>query len=160
MKTLNDLIESYTHHLQQGEIQVAYKGIIEFLGKLRSEFIKKYPHYDVSSIYQGYMDMSYFSLSTKSLKDKGLKIAVVYLHDKGDFEVWLSARNREILRKYKAILENKGTDHINLFHDESNEDAAIECTLISVPDFDNQALLMEKIEQGTEKFISIISELL
>ena len=160
MKTLNELIAEYTHHLQQGEIQIAYKGILEFIGKLRAEFIKKHPHYDTSSIYQGYMDMSYFSLNTKLLKDKGLKIAIVYLHEKGDFEVWLSARNREILRKYKAILENKGTDHINLFHDESNEDAAIECTLISVPDFDNQALLMEKIEQGTEKFISIISELL
>jgi hypothetical protein len=53
----------------KGEIQIAYKGILEFLGKLRAEYIKKHPHYDVSSIYQGYMDMSYFSLSTKSLKD-------------------------------------------------------------------------------------------
>ncbi len=33
MKTLNELIEEYTHHLQQGEIQIAYKGILEFLGK-------------------------------------------------------------------------------------------------------------------------------
>ena len=104
MKTLNELIEEYTHHLQQGEIQIAYKGILEFLGKLRAEFIKKYPHYDVSSIYQGYMDMSYFSLNTKSLKDKGLKIAIVYLHDKGDFEVWLSARNRDIAKSYVSLL--------------------------------------------------------
>ena len=122
MKTLNDLIESYTHHLQQGEIQVAYKGIIEFLGKLRSEFIKKYPHYDVSSIYQGYMDMSYFSLSTKSLKDKGLKIAVVYLHDKGDFEVWLSARNREISKQYESVFCGKSFDGITVFHDDNNQD--------------------------------------
>ncbi len=33
MKTLNELIEAYTNHLQQGEIQIAYKGILEFLGK-------------------------------------------------------------------------------------------------------------------------------
>ncbi len=82
MKTLNELIEAYTHHLHQGEIQVAYKGIMDFFGKLRAELIKKYPYYDVSSIYQGYMDMSYFSLTTKPLKDKGLKIAIVYLHEK------------------------------------------------------------------------------
>ena len=58
MKTLNELIKGYTHLLQQGELQLAYKGIMEFLGKLRAEFVKKYPHYDISSIYQGYMDMS------------------------------------------------------------------------------------------------------
>jgi hypothetical protein len=160
MKTLNQLINDYSRHLQEDNIQIAYKGILDFIGSLRSDFINKYPDDGIGNIYQGYMDMSYFPVSPKLLKEKGLKIAVVYLHEKGAFEVWLSARNREILRKYKAILENKGTDHINLFHDESNEDAAIECTLISVPDFDNQALLMEKIEQGTEKFISIISELL
>ena len=96
MKTLNQLINDYTCHLQQGEIQLAYKGILEFSGKLRAYFIKKYPHWDTSSIYQGYMDISYFSLSTKPLKDKGLKIAIVYLHEKGDFEVWLSARKRNI----------------------------------------------------------------
>lgn len=58
MKTLNQLINDYTCHLKQGEIQVAYKGILEFIGKLRADFIKKYPHYDTGSIYQGYMDMS------------------------------------------------------------------------------------------------------
>lgn len=83
MKMLNKQIAAYTQQLQQGEIQIAYKGILAFMGKLRAAFIKKYPHYDVSNIYQGYLDMSYFSLSTKPLKDKGLKIAIVYLHEKG-----------------------------------------------------------------------------
>ena len=48
MKTLNELISDYTYHLQQGEIQLAYKGILEFIGKLRTDFIKKYPHYEVN----------------------------------------------------------------------------------------------------------------
>jgi len=87
-----------------GNCVYAYKGILEFLGKLRAEFVKEHPHYDVVSIYQGYMDMSYFSLSTKSLKDKGLKIAIVYLHEKGNFEVWLSARNRDIAKSYVSYL--------------------------------------------------------
>ncbi|MDD3307842.1 MAG: hypothetical protein PHO29_12205 [Acetobacterium sp.] len=71
MKTLNKRIEEYTQQLQQGEIQIAYKEILAFIDKLRAAFIKKCPYYDVSSIYQGYLDISYFSLSTKSLKDKG-----------------------------------------------------------------------------------------
>ena len=116
MKSLNELIEEYTQYLQQGEMQIAYKGILEFLGKLRAEFIKKHPDYDVSSVYQGYMDMSYFSLSTKSLKDKGLKIAIVYLHEKGGFEVWLSARNRDIAKNYVSLLNSNISGDIKVFH--------------------------------------------
>ena len=157
MKTLNELIDGYTHHLQQGEIQIAYKGILEFLGKLRSEFIKKYPHYDVSSIYQGYMDMSYFSLSTKSLKDKGLKIAIVYLHEKGAFEAWLSARNRDIAKGYTSILNSNIAGDVNLFHDNSNTDAIIECILTLTPSFGDQSLLIDTIDQAVEKFVKTIS---
>ena len=83
MNNLNQLIANYTQALNQGEIQIAYKGIMEFMGKLRAELIKKYPEYQVSGIYQGYMDMSYFSMASDSLKDKGLKIAIVYLHETG-----------------------------------------------------------------------------
>jgi len=153
VKTLNELIEGYTHHLQQGEIQIAYKGILEFLGKLRAEFIKNHPHYDVSSIYQGYMDMSYFSLSTKSLKDKGLKIAIVYLHEKGHFEVWLSARNREIAKSYASILDRNIPSDVNVFHDINNPDAIIECILTPTPDFEDQSSLIDTIDKGVKKFV-------
>lgn len=156
MKTLNELIEGYTHHLRQGEIQIAYKGILGFLGKLRAEFIKNHPHYDVSSIYQGYMDMSYFSLSTKSLKDKGLKVAIVYLHEKGCFEVWLSARNRETAKSYASILNRNITNDVNIFHNTSNPDAIIECILTPTPDFEDQSTLIDTIDKGVKKFVSTI----
>ncbi len=156
MKTLNDLIKEYTHHLQQGEIQIAYRGILEFLGKLRAEFIKIHPHYDVSGIYQGYMDMSYFSFSTKSLKDKGLKIAIVYLHEKGDFEVWLSARNRDIAKSYASILNSNILGDTNIFHDMNNPDAMIECILTATPDFGDQSSLIHTIDQGVEKFAATL----
>lgn len=160
MKSLNLLIRDYTYSLQLGELQVAYKGILEFIGKLRADFIKKYPFYDIGSVYQGYMDMSYFSLSTKLLKDKGLKVAVVYLHEKGDFEVWLSARNREISKQYESLKNRIIPDGLAVFHDDNNQDAIIECVLTSKPDFEDQALLKTIIEQRIEKFISAITSLL
>ena len=160
MKALNQLISDYTSCLQQGEMQLAYKGILDFIGKLRAVFIKNYSHYDTSSIYQGYMDMSYFSLSTKLLKEKGLKIAIVYLHEKGHFEVWLSARNREISKGYEPIFNGNVSDDIAVFHDDNNQDAIIECTLASAPNFENQAALMDIIGQGAEKFITVVSSLL
>ena len=160
MKTLNQLIGDYTCHLQQGEIQLAYKGILEFIGKLRADFVKKYPHYDTSSIYQGYMDMSYFSLSTKRLKDKGLKFAIVYLHEKGQFEVWLSARNRDISKQYEPVFSGKSFDGITTFHDENNQDAIIEYTLIAAPNFEDQDMLTDIIGEGVEEFITAVSNLL
>ena len=160
MKTLNQLINDYTCLLKQGEVQAAYRGIIEFFGKLRADYTKNYPNYDVSSVYQGYMDMTYFSLSTKLLKDKGLKIAIVYLHDKGDFEVWLSARNRDISKRYESVISSFESDDISVFHDVSNLDAIIECTLTSTPDFEDQASLIGLIEQSAEKFVTALTRLL
>lgn len=153
---LNEQIMEYTQHLRQGRIQVAYKGILDFLGKLRSEFIKKYPHYNVSGIYQGYMDMSYFSFSTKSLNEKGIKIAIVYLHEKGSFEVWLSARNRDIAKRYASALFDKISGNAEVFHDVRNPDAMIESVLTTAPDFDDQSSLMDTISQGVEKFLMTI----
>jgi hypothetical protein len=160
MKTLNELINEYTEHLQQGEIQVAYKGIMDFLGVLRAEFINKYSHYDVGGIYQGYMDMSYFSIRNKLLKEKSLKIAIVYLHQVGSFEIWLSAQNRKIAKDYGTLISNSFTDSDNLFHDVNNPDAILECILVLKPNFENQAALIDTICQGFKSFMTtVIDEL-
>jgi hypothetical protein len=106
------------------------------------------------------MDMTYFSLITKPLKEKGLKIAIVYLHEKGAFEVWLSARNRDISKKYESLNNIDISKNLNLFHDEDNQDAIIESTLIAAPNFEDQAILTNTIEQGVEKFVSVLSNLL
>ncbi len=127
---------------------------------MRADFIRNYTKYDVGGIYQGYMDMSYFSLSTNFLKDKGLKIAVVYQHDKGEFEVWLSARNREISKRIEPFVNNIILDDFTVFHDDNNLDAIIECTLTSSPNFDNQSELMREIEQGVERFVTSVQSVL
>jgi hypothetical protein len=160
VNTLNELVGRYTQHLHDGEIQAAYRGIIEFIGKLRADFIKECPHYDIGNIYQGYMDMTYFSLSSEQLKEKGLKIAVVYLHEKGAFEVWLSARNRETAKRYLLMFESANLDRNAFFHEDANQDAIIECTLSSKPDFDDQGDLARTIRKGTKDFESAISNLL
>ena len=158
MKTLNRLINDYTRKLQQGELQLAYKGILDYLGRLRSDFIKKYPQLDIGSLYQGYMDMTYFSLNTKTLKDKGLKIAIVYLHQNGRFEAWLSARNREISKQYETVISDKLLEELQAFHDKNNLDAIIERTLASAPDFDDPDILTNQLEQGAEQFIAAVSK--
>ena len=159
MASLNALISVYTSHLQQGELQTAYKGILDSISLLRAHFIRKYPDCDVGGIYQGYMDMSYFSLSPKTLREQGLKIAIVYLHAKGVFEVWLSARNRGLSKKYDAIRCHSFPD-MTVFHDDTNLDSIIECTLTASPDFENHAKLTNIIVQGVEEFLAAIVSLI
>lgn len=160
MKSLNELVDIYTLQLRQGEIQAAYKGILKLIGALKSDFQKRYPDFDIGSIYQGYLDMTYFSLSTELMRDNGVKIAVVYLHEKKDFEAWLSARNRQTAKR--LITEIKGTLMVrsDVFHDDGNQDAIIECTLVSSPDFENQDSLIDVIEKGVIKFENTVNPLL
>lgn len=157
MKSLNQLIDEYTRQLQYGEMQAAYKAILEFIGKLRADLIKRHPQIHIGNIYQGYLDMTYFSLTTEPFKKNGLKIALVYLHEKGAFEVWLSARNREIAKKYGVLLDGNLSGGIMIFHDDANQDAIIECTLAVAPNFEDPDSLVEKIDQGVQKFITVVA---
>lgn len=157
MKELNQLIHEYTNQLQDGEIQAAYKGILAFIGKLRIGLIKKYPQNEIGSMYQGHMDVTFFSFKTEQLKNKGLKIAIVYLHEKGAFEVWLSAQNRDIAKKYEFLQARDTAAGLIIFHDEANQDAIIECTLSSTPDFEDPDSLSDLIDRGVKKFVEAVS---
>lgn len=85
MKSLNAWIRVYTSTVQQGDVPLAYRSILELMGRLKSRFMKS--GYEVSGLYPGYMDMSYVAVNTSRLKEHGLKIAVVYLHATGQFKV-------------------------------------------------------------------------
>lgn len=146
MKSLNELIRAYTSTVQQGDVPLAYRNILEFMGRLRSSFTKI--GYEVSGLYPGYMDMSYIAVNTSRLKEHGLKIAVVYLHVTGHFEIWLSARNRVLTELYATTFQA-----MSGFHNDQNRDAVIERTLTSAPNFDELEQLAELIEREVEQFI-------
>ena len=99
-------------------------------------------------------------MTTNLLKAKGLKVAVVYLHEKGQFEAWLSARNREIAGQYGALSKHTDLEGVPVFHDPENPDAILECTLCADPDFEHPDRLTVKIQQGVEAFIEAASNAL
>ena len=80
-------MNEYKKQLQKGVIQKAYKGLMEYIMDLRTHLQHKYPEYFVSAIYYGYMDMTYFSFTSRTLKERKLKAAVVFIHDAFRFEV-------------------------------------------------------------------------
>ena len=101
MKTLHESVTEYKKQLDKGEIQKAYRGLIEYMMNLRNHFKNNNPDFHVSgNFYQGYMDMTFFSFTTEALKRKYLKIAIVFIHEKIRFEVWLAGYNKTIQEKY------------------------------------------------------------
>jgi len=89
---LNDYIKEYKSQLEIGLIPKAYRELIGYVMKLRTHFSNKYAdEYIIGSFYQGYMDISFFTVTPLSLKKQKLKIAIVFNHEKIHFEIWLTA---------------------------------------------------------------------
>lgn len=109
MKSFQENMIEYKKQIQKGDIQQAYRGLMDYIMGLKTYLSKTHPDYNVSStLYFGYMDMTYFSFFPDTLKSKKLKIGIVFVHESFRFEIWLFGYNKTIQTKYwKLIKESK-----------------------------------------------------
>lgn len=161
MKSFHENMNEYKKQLKKGAIQDAYKGLMEYIMELRTYFEKKNPYHFVSgSIYYGYMDMTYFSFIPKSLKQRKLKPAIVFVHDTFRFEIWLAASNKQIQQKYWELIKESGWNKYHLVPTTQGFDSIIEHTLVDNPDFSDLDALTQEIEKATLKFIKDVESFL
>ena len=161
MESFQDYVNEYRKQLEQGAIQKAYKGLMEYIMALRTHFKNKYPDYFVSgSIYYGYMDMSYFSFTPKSLQQRKLKIAIVFIHETCSFEVWLAGYNKQAQSEYWKLFKESGWNKYQLVPTTEGVDAILEHSLVDEPDFSDLEALTTQIEAGTLKFIQDVESFL
>jgi hypothetical protein len=154
MGSFHENMNEYRKQLERGAIQEAYRELMNFIMSLRTHFMKTYPEYVVSgSIYYGYMDMTYFSVMPKSMQDRKLKIAIVFLHEAFRFEAWLSGMNRKIQTQYWELIKESGWSKYCIVPQAKGVDSIIESILVENPDFDNLADLTKQIERATLMFI-------
>ena len=157
----HESINEYRKQLEKGAIQAAYKGLMDYMMNLKTYFKNKYPDYLVSgSIYYGYMDMTYFSFFPKSLKDRDLKIAVVFLHEAFRFEVWLAGYNKQVQTKYWKLFKECAWNQYRLVPAPQGFDSILEDVLVESPDFRDLDALTQEIEKGTLKFIHDVEKFL
>jgi hypothetical protein len=143
--------------LEKGAIQKAYRGLIEYMMGLKNHFSNKYPDYSTpGSLYHGFMDMTYFSILPKSLKDSDLKIAIVFLYDAFRFEIWLSGKNKQVLTKYWELIHKSRWDKYKVVEPVKGVDSVVEHVLVDNPDFRDLDALTTQIEQGALEFIQDI----
>jgi hypothetical protein len=147
--------------LEKGSIQKAYRGLMDYIASLRTYLKKKYPAYSFSSnIYLGYMDMTYFSIVPESLKNRNLKIALVFTYETFQFEVWLSGVNRDVQEEYWKIIQNKGWDRYSLTPNPRRDDYILAQVLVDEPDFSDMDAMTAHLEKGITDFIDNIEAFL
>jgi hypothetical protein len=161
MSSFHDIIIEYRNQLRKGVIQKAYRGLMDYFGSLRTYFKKKYPKYAVSGgIYFGYMDMTYFALNPPLLKDRKLRVAIVFLHEEFRFEVWLGGYNKTIQKEYWELVRENGWEKYHIPSNIKGIDSVVEYVLVENPDFRDLEALTLQIEKGTITFIKDVEDFL
>ena len=161
MESFHDYMREYRKQMERGAIQVAYRRLMEYIMDLRAHFKNKYPDYFVSgSIFHGYMDMTYFSFMSQSLKRRKLKVAIVFIHDTCRFEVWLGGYNKQVQTKYWKVVKESDWNKYRIVSTTIDVDSIIEYILVDNPDFSDLDTLTKQIEKGTLKFIKDIETFL
>ncbi|MCE1252104.1 MAG: hypothetical protein LWX83_00980 [Anaerolineae bacterium] len=157
MFSLAEAMGDFKKQLEKGLIQRAYRGLMDYITDLKNYFKNKYPDYYVSgALYYGYMDMTYFSFIPDSLKQRHLKIAIVFVYDRFCFEVWLGGYNKQVQAQYWQMFKENGWDKYTLVADPKSVDAIMAHILVAEPDFSVPQELTAQIEQGVLKFIADI----
>lgn len=154
-------MDEYRKQLEKGAIREAYKGLMDYIMSLKMYFQKNHPDFSPSNgIYFGYMDMTYFPLFPKSLKDRKMKIAIVFIHSDFRFEVWLSGSNKQIQTKYLKLFRGKKWTKYNVPFTTKGVDSILEYILVYNPDFSKLDALTNQIEKGTLEFIRDVENFL
>ena len=158
MESLPEYMKEYRRQMEKGVIQKAYQGLLEYIMDLRTQFNKKFPDFAPGNIYHGYMDMTYFPIFPKSLKNRKLKIAIVFIHDTIRFEVWLVGYNKQIQAKYWKLFKESTWKKYRIPSIIKGADSILEYTLVDNPDFSDLDALTTQIENGTLTFINDIED--
>ncbi|OQB26424.1 MAG: hypothetical protein BWY10_02122 [Chloroflexi bacterium ADurb.Bin180] len=154
MPTFSDHMSAFHAALQQGSIQPAYSGLLQFLLELRTRFQKFHPEYDVpGTFYSGYLDMSYFAIVTPALRPRKLKLALVFVYETFRFEIWLSGVNRAVQEHYYHLIKDSGWKQYDLVPEIKGSDAILTHVLAQEPDWSDLPALANRLESGTLTFI-------
>ena len=160
MPSIQKDMQELRRQLQSGSIQRAYRGLLRYMGDLRTHLKSKYPTYSVSGLYQGYFDMTYFALVPPSLAPRGLKIAIVFNYGAFRFEAWLAAANRQVQRRYWELLKDARWAAYRVVAPAAGVDSIIECDLADEFDLGDPDALTAAIEKKVAKFTKDVERVL
>lgn len=156
MNINGEYIKGYEHIIKGTSLQRDYQEFIKFFRYLRVYLEKEMSEFKFTgNIVENNMDYSYFQFSNEKLKNKGLKIVVVFVHKTCSYEVWLSGINRKIQVEYHKELINSSSKY-TLTTDPTRLDYILKHIIISDCDYSNIDRLLDEIKSKTLVFIDDI----
>jgi len=161
MESLNQQIETYRKELEKGTIIQAYRGLLSFAKELKTHLEQKYPSYSFSAgMYQGQMDITYFTFTPPDLSERKLKIALAFIHETIRWEIWLVGVNQKVQVAYAQLFREQLWLFSPLKPVEKTVGSITEMTLVEHPDYENQESLIRSIEEGALQFIAEVQHFL
>lgn len=160
MKTNQEMMDNFHECLLEGNIQKAYRIVFDILSKVKTKLSSNNKINIPNNIYHGYLDMTYFPVFSDVLKQHSLKIAIVFNYEKFSFEIWLSANNKKIQKKYWEIIKEKKWKKYRLMESIVNEDSIIEYPIKTTVNYNEINKLVNIIEKQSIDFIVSIEEFL
>ncbi len=153
MQSIREDLEEFRGRLSNGSVQRAYAALLSYMLGLRTRFKNSRLDWTVSGLYQGYLDMTYFAIFPPQLKQRDLKIAIVFNYAAFRFEAWLAASNRQMQRQYWELFRDSHWTDYRVMAPAPGVDSIVECDLAADFDLSNPGALTAHIEAGTAAFI-------
>ena len=153
MPTLGEDVRSYRRALEDGSAARAYKGILAFVSQLQTRMLERFPACAAGAFYPGYLDMTDFALTPPELRERKLKLAVVYLHAENRFELWLAANNRALQAEAAEQLFKLPLGGYEVTRPAPGVDAIIAVVAVAEPDFDRPDELTQAIADAFSSFL-------
>lgn len=138
--------------------QMEYTGVSGFMRALRSHFIKQYPQgYVIGSLYHNEASITYFPFTPVALKQRQLKVAIVFNHGLRRFEVWLAGQNRQVQKTYRAIFAAQDAQGYRVPSPSDHGFSIVDAVMVETPDFSDGKKLMDELERRVLAFVSAVS---
>ena len=96
--------------------------------------------------------MTYFALFPDPLKERDLKLAIVFNYETFGFEIWLAARNRKVQKRYWELLHNAGYKKHPLIKPAVGIDAIVTAVIASDYSLEDRDNLTAYIIEGVAAF--------
>ncbi len=160
MHIIKEDVDEFHKQLRHGVVQRVYRALLSFMTGLQRHFKEKYPEHSISSLYQGYLDMTYFAVFPPSFKKHGLKCAIVFNYESFRFEAWLAGKNRNINRQYWEIFKNQKLPGYRIVTPGKGVDSFVQYDLVKGLELSEADALTTLIETRIDEFIKNIEAVL
>jgi hypothetical protein len=94
------------------------------------------------------------------LKNRNLKIILLFVHDTFELQVWLAGYNKNVQAKYWRLFNEGNWNKYHVAATTKDVDYIVDTVLVKNPDFSDLNALTKQIEAGTLKFIEDVEAFL